>query len=127
MADSEKVRIDKWLWAVRLYKTRALATEACSAGHVRLNGKQVKPAHDIKTGDIIRAHCGQVNRTVEVVAKLARRVGAKLVSDYMKDLTPPEEYERAKRSQDGIIHFPKGMGRPTKKQRRLLKPFSTKD
>lgn len=127
MAELEKVRIDKWLWAVRLYKTRALATEACSAGHVKMDGKPVKPAKEIRAGNVIKAHCGQLNRTVEVIVPLDRRVGAKLVSDYLKDLTPPEEYERAKRSNEGMIQFPKGSGRPTKKQRRLLKPFSTKD
>jgi len=124
MAELEKVRIDKWLWAVRLYKTRALATEACSAGHVKMDGKPVKPAKEIRAGNVIKAHCGQLNRTVEVIVPLDRRVGAKLVSDYLKDLTPPEEYERAKRSNEGMIHFPKGSGRPTKKQRRLLKKFT---
>ena len=124
MSDLEKVRIDKWLWAVRLYKSRSLATEACNAGHVKIDGKQVKPAREIRVGEKISARCGQVNRTVEVVALLERRVGAKLVPDYLKDLTPAEEYERAKRANEGIVHFPKGMGRPTKKQRRLLKPFT---
>ncbi len=124
MSDLEKVRIDKWLWAVRLYKSRSLATEACNAGHVKIDGKQVKPAREIRMGEKISARCGQVNRTVEVVALLERRVGAKLVPDYLKDLTPAEEYERAKRANQGIVHFPKGMGRPTKKQRRLLKPFT---
>src|SRR5262245_45693225 len=117
----ERVRIDRWLWAVRLYKSRSLATEACHAGHVKIGGNSVKPSRDVRTGERISVFAGQVRRTVKVLALLDRRVGAKLVSQFLEDLTPPEEYMRA-REETGV-RFPKGFGRPTKKQRRQWERF----
>ncbi len=121
MPVSEHVRIDKWLWAVRLYKSRSLATEACTAGHVKIDGHSVKPAHEVRPGEIITAKTGSLHRTVKVIGRLDRRVGAKVVSEYLEDLTPPEEHARARaaRSQPAV-KFPKGWGRPTKKQRRQI-------
>ena len=120
----ESIRIDKWLWAVRLYKSRSLAAEACNAGHVKIKGQSVKPSRDVRTGEIIAALTGRVQRTVKVLAPLEQRVGAKLVSQFLEDLTPPEEFARAREaSSQAAIHFPKGFGRPTKKQRRQLEKF----
>ncbi|MBG85892.1 MAG: RNA-binding protein [Verrucomicrobiales bacterium] len=127
MSELESIRIDKWLWAVRLYKTRTQATEACNAGHVKLIGTSVKPAREIRIGDEISAKTGRIYKTVRVVALLERRVGAKLVSGYLEDLTSAEEYERAKQDSGSAgPTYPKGLGRPTKKQRRQLKPFTEK-
>ena len=84
------MRIDKWLWAVRLYKTRSLAIAACQAGHVKIKDQSVKPAREIRPNDIIEALTGYTLRTVKVLALLDKRVGAKLVPEYMQDLTPPE-------------------------------------
>src|SRR5438046_2405021 len=121
MQTPENVRIDKWLWAVRLYKSRSLATEACNAGHVKIGGKSVKPSRAVRPGEAIAAVTGRVHRTVKALALLDQRVGAKVVSRFLEDLTPPEEYTRAR--EEGLqsaAHFPKGFGRPTKKQRRQL-------
>ena len=115
----ESVRIDKWLWAVRLYKSRSLASGACNAGHVKIGGANVKPSRDVHADDVITLLAGRVHRTVRVIALLDQRVGAKLVSQFLGDLTPPEEYARA-RDEAARVHFPKGLGRPTKKQRRQL-------
>src|SRR6266545_8016803 len=124
MHSSESVRIDKWLWAVRLYKSRSLATEACNAGHVKIGGNKVKPSRDVRAGEEITVFAGRVLRTVKVLALLDQRVGAKLVNQFLEDLTPPEVYARAREEavQDRL-RFPAGFGRPTKKQRRQLERF----
>jgi ribosome-associated heat shock protein Hsp15 len=122
--EGESVRIDKWLWAVRLYRSRSLAAEACNAGHVKIGGNSAKPSRDVRAGEVISALTGRVLRTVKVLALLDRRVGAKVVSEFLEDMTPPEEYARAQaESRQVAIHFPKGFGRPTKKRRRDLEQF----
>ena len=121
MDDPTSVRIDKWLWAVRLFKSRSLATAACNAGHVKIAGLSVKPSRDVRPGETIMALAGGVHRTVQVIRLLERRVGAKVVADYMQDLTPPEEFARARAERDApLVQYPKGWGRPTKKQRRQI-------
>ncbi len=120
----EIVRIDKWLWSVRLYRSRSLATDACQAGHVKIAGHGVKPSRDVRVGDVITALVGGVHRTVKVLALLDRRVGAKLVIQYLEDLTPPEEFARAREAAlRPVLQYPKGWGRPTKKQRRQIEGF----
>jgi ribosome-associated heat shock protein Hsp15 len=116
------VRLDKWLWAVRVYKTRSLATTACRAGHVKMQGENLKPSHSVRVGQIFSAHIGDINRTVKVIDLLEKRVGARLVDQYMEDLTPAAEYLRAAqdRNQPQAPRRPKGSGRPTKKDRRDL-------
>ena len=121
MPGLESVRIDKWLWAVRLYKSRSLAAQACHAGHVKIGANSVKPSRDVRTGEQLSVLAGRVLRTVKVLALLDRRVGAKLVSQFLEDLTPPEEYARAR--EEASVRFPTGFGRPTKKQRRQLERF----
>ena len=124
MHTSESVRIDKWLWAVRLYKSRSLAAEACHAGHVKIGGKSVKPSRDVRAGEEITVFAGRVLRTVKVLALLDQRVRAKLVGQFLEDLTPPEEYARAREEAlEARVHFPTGFGRPTKKQRRQMERF----
>jgi len=115
------VRIDKWLWAVRLYKSRSLAATACSAGKVRIANEPIKPSRSVRVGDVISAVTGEITRTVRVVALLDRRVGAKLVPEYVEDLTPASEYQK-RREPDfrPLLLRPKGAGRPTKKDRRKL-------
>ena len=115
------VRIDKWLWAVRLYKSRSLATSACSAGKVRIGGESLKPSRSVRVGEVITVATGDITRTVRVVALLDRRVGAKVVPEYMEDLTPQSEYiKRREPDFRPLILRPKGAGRPTKKERRKL-------
>lgn len=120
------IRIDKWLWAVRLYKTRSLAAEACRCGHVRIDAKPVKASRDVRPGDLLSVRTGPIQRTVRVRAVLEDRVGAALVPGFMEDLTPPEELERLKQS--SLLNpawRPPGAGRPTKRERRLLDAFLT--
>jgi ribosome-associated heat shock protein Hsp15 len=113
------MRLDQWLWAVRLFKTRALAADAIKAGHVRLNGDPVKPAKEPKPGDTITARQGIIIRTLRVIGSPPYRVGAKLVPQYAEDLTPPAEYERAREVRfRPIAPRPRGSGRPTKRDRR---------
>jgi len=116
----ERVRLDKWLWAVRLYRTRSLATLACHAGHVKVGGRNVKPSHDVHLGEVICALSGRIHRTVRVLALIEQRVGASLVPQYLEDQTPPEEYARARAEAGQNPTHSKGFGRPTKKQRRQL-------
>lgn len=116
-------RVDKWLWSVRLFKTRTLATEACDAGRVQVNGQPAKPARAVRPGDTIIAVIHDLTRTVKVRAVLESRVGAKLVPDYMEDLTPPAEFERAREKFIAAGQRPKGAGRPTKRDRRILSSF----
>ena len=126
MTESESTRIDKWLWAVRIFKTRALATEACRNGHVRIAGVKVKPSRNIAIGEIIEADKEKMKMLMRVLAPVEKRIGAKLVKDYMEDLTPPEEIERAKRERaehrlNRVVNH--GEGRPTKLQRRKMDTF----
>lgn len=118
-------RIDKWLWAVRIFKTRSLATEACRAGKVRCSGVAVKASREIRPGDICMVSSGPIVRTLKVRDPIQNRVNAKLAVNCYEDLTPPEEYEKLKMMRDmkqGIR--PRGLGRPTKKERRELDDFS---
>jgi len=116
-----EVRLDKWLWAVRLFKTRTSAAEACRAGHVKIGGQNVKPAHSVKNGQVIIAQLGEITRTVKVIGPLEQRVGAKLVSQYLEDHTPASEYEKLRAPEEQpLVVRAKGLGRPTKKERRML-------
>ncbi len=115
----EHIRIDKWLWAVRLFKTRNQASQACRAGKVRMDDQAVKPSREVHEMDVITVNLGFIVRTVQVKALLTNRVSAKLVPDYAIDLTPEEEYARQKMIRE--THFEvreRGLGRPTKRQRR---------
>ncbi len=110
------VRIDKWLWAVRLFKTRSQATDACRAGKVKIASDSVKPSREVKKEQVISLHAGAITKTVKVVELLEKRVGAKLVPNYMEDLTPAEEYHKLELLRDNPLA--KRKGRPTKKERR---------
>ncbi len=112
-------RIDKWLWSVRLYKTRSLASTACRAGKVRIGEGVVKPSREIHIGDEVTLNMAPLFRHVRVTGIPPSRVSAKLVPGYLADLTSPEEYEKLKRMKE--LHFetrPRGLGRPTKRERR---------
>lgn len=115
------VRMDKWLWSVRLYKSRSLASAACLAGKVRINGQTIKPARPVKPGEVITAVTGDITRTVKVLAPLERRVGASMVPQFLEDLTPASEYAKPREPDFRPFLFrPPGSGRPTKKERRQL-------
>jgi len=115
------MRLDQWLWAVRVYKSRTLAAEAIKGGLVKANGERSKPAHEPKAGELITARVGIMTRTLRFLAAPKSRVAAKLVAEFAEDLTPPEE--REKRNLPSLLppgFRPKGTGRPTKRERRAL-------
>ena len=114
-------RLDKWLWSLRVFKTRPLATAACRAGKVLIGELEAKPGRDVHVGEIATVRIGAITRTLKVVALPRSRLSAKQLQEFMTDLTPAAEYERAK--QAGIEHLlarRRGEGRPTKKDRRKM-------
>jgi ribosome-associated heat shock protein Hsp15 len=120
----EKVRIDKWLWAVRLFKTRTLAAGFCERGRVRILDQEVKASRMVKPGDIIVIHLGPFQKHVVVKALSEKRMSASLVKDFMDDITPPEEVERLRIHRLAAASYVvRGQGRPTKKDRRDLDDF----
>lgn len=119
-ADSA-ARLDKWLWAVRIFKSRSLASDACRAGSVAVNEHPAKPARDVHPGETVTVKQGLVLRTLRVVDVPRSRVGAKLVPSFCADLTPKEELARMhEHSVQQLLAREKGSGRPTKRDRRLL-------
>lgn len=126
----DKVRIDKFLWSVRLFKTRSQAAEACSKGHVLINGHPAKPSKDVKTGDIISVKNKVIFRQYKILQLLDKRVGAKLVENYIQEVTPEDELMKLKLYQEyqrTAVPRRTDKGRPTKKQRRQLDRFLGKD
>ena len=117
----ENIRIDKWLWAVRIYKTRTIASDACENGRVSIGGNRVKPSRSLKIGDIVEVRQPPITRSYEVKGLLAQRLSATLVKDYIADVTPESELKILEnmRWQKPVFRDP-GMGRPTKKDRRDL-------
>lgn len=125
MIPGESVRADKWLWAVRIFKTRGLAAEACRAGHVEINGQPAKASREVKVGDVLCAQTSALTRTVRALGLTAHRVGASRVAEFAEDLTPASEYAKAREKSFAVPgHRPKGSGRPTKKDRRQMDKFS---
>ena len=115
------VRLDKWLWAVRVFKTRTLAATACREGRVTIAGQPAKASREVRIDDLIVAKAGDFTRTLKVLGLLEQRVGAQAAREFMEDLTPPSEYERRKDpALQPLFYRPKGAGRPTKKDRRTL-------
>lgn len=118
---AEGTRVDKWLWSVRAFKTRSQATDACKSGKVKIGDVSVKPSREVKLNEEIVIHVQHIYRTLKVIGLLNNRVGAKLVPNYMEDLTPPEEYEKEKMKREINHEYrDRGLGRPTKKERRLI-------
>ena len=123
MANEE--RIDKWMWAVRIFKTRTIATEACKKGRVAVGDVTVKPSRTIHVGDIIKVRKPPVTYSFEVLALTANRLGAKLVPGYMRNITPESELQLLDIVKiSGFIDRRKGLGRPTKREGRQLSEFT---
>jgi ribosome-associated heat shock protein Hsp15 len=121
----KEVRIDKWLWAVRLFKTRSVAIEACKKGRISIKGITIKPSRMIKAGDVIEVRRPPVIYSFEVLNLSENRMGAKLVPDFMKDVTPASQLEILEMSKvSGFVDRTRGTGRPTKKDRRELDQFT---
>ncbi|MEU2516577.1 RNA-binding S4 domain-containing protein [Streptomyces syringium] len=116
-SDEQSVRIDSWIWSVRLTKTRSLAGTACRAGHVRVNGERVKPAHAVRCGDEVRLRVGGRDRIVVVSRVVKKRVGAPVAAECYVDNSPPAP-PREEIAQ--VAHRDRGAGRPTKRDRRDL-------
>lgn len=121
---AEGIRIDKWLWAVRLYKTRSLAAEECKKGKVMINGMNVKPSREIKEGETIQLRRPPITRSYKIIALAGNRMSAKLVPEFMVETTPASELEILEiQKNDNFFNRERGTGRPTKKDRRDLDDF----
>lgn len=119
MADS--VRIDKYLWAIRVFKTRGDATDACKGNKVRVGGSPAKPSKEVKPGEVIEIQKGTVRYSYRVIRLLENRVGAQLVPDYVENLTPQSELDKLRAPVETFfIRRDRGSGRPTKKDRRAM-------
>lgn len=120
-----EARIDKWLWAARIYKTRTIAAAACKKGQISLNGNQLKPSRMIKVGDVISVKKPPITYSFLVKQTIEKRVGAKLIPEVLENVTPPEQYELLEMNRiSGFIDRARGTGRPTKKERRSLDEFT---
>ena len=117
---SKSVRIDKYLWAVRVYKTRTLATEACKKGRVSMDDAPAKASRMINAGDVIEVKKMPVNYSYRVKEPIEKRVGAKIVDLFVENITPQEEMQKLELQDDFFVKRDRGAGRPTKKERRLL-------
>ena len=122
----EEVRIDKYLWSIRVYKTRTDATDACKGGKVRVNGADTKPSKPVKIGDTIVARKGAVTYTYKVIQLVDKRQGAKLVPNFAENLTPPEELAKLRAPVETFfLTRDSGAGRSTKKDRRQMESLWT--
>lgn len=123
MAD-DTARIDKWLWASRIFKTRSIAATACKNGRVTINGVNVKPAHMIKAGETVNVRKPPVTYSFKVLQCIEQRVGAKLLPQIYENVTDAKQYELLEMSRiSGFVDRARGTGRPTKKERRSLDAF----
>lgn len=121
----EEVRIDKWLWAVRVFKTRTVASEACKKGRVLIGETVVKPSRSIRAGEVVQVRKPPITYSFRVLALSDKRMGAKMVPQYMENVTPMEQYELLELNRiGGFVDRQRGTGRPTKKERRDLDQFS---
>ena len=123
-----EVRVDKYLWAMRIYKTRSIATDACKCGRVKMNGAEVKPSRMFHVGDVFTVRKGPITYTYRILQLWGNRLGAKLVPEYLQDITPKEQLELLElaryAAQSGRD---RGTGRPTKKDRRDIEQFFSDD
>ena len=125
MATSSEARLDKWLWAARIFKTRTLAADACKNGRVAINGAQAKPSRAVKIGDSVSVRKPPITYTFKVLQAIEKRVGAKLLPEILENITAPEQYEILEMSRiSGFVDRARGTGRPTKKDRRALDDFA---
>ncbi len=123
-----EARIDKWLWAVRIFKTRTIAAEACKKGRITINGVSAKPSKTVKDGDTVQVRKAPVTYTFRVLQAIENRVGAKLVPEMMENLTPQDQYELLEMNRiGGFMKRAAGLGRPTKKDRRDIVDFLSED
>ena len=121
MAEKNTTRIDKWLWVMRIYKTRSIATKACAGGKVKIDGNTVKASRMVRKGDIIQVRKRVIKYEYKVLKIAEKRMGAKLVPDFLEDITPEEELDKLESAHKQPLQTrEKGQGRPTKKERRVM-------
>jgi len=123
---NNEARIDKWLWAARIFKTRTIAAAACKKGQVSMKGAQLKPSRTIREGDVIDVRKPPITYSFRVLQAIEKRVGAKLIPEILENVTAPEQYEILEMAKiSGFVGRAKGLGRPTKKDRRSLDSFTS--
>ena len=121
---AEQARIDKWLWAARIFKTRSLAAEACKNGRVTIGNVNVKPSHMVKVGETVSVRKPPITYSFKILQTIEQRVGAKLIPEIYEDVTTPDQYELLEMNRiSGFVDRARGTGRPTKKERRALDAF----
>ncbi|MBF1059547.1 MAG: RNA-binding S4 domain-containing protein [Prevotellaceae bacterium] len=122
---NSEARIDKWLWAARIYKTRTLSSDACKNGRITINGALAKPSRTVKVGDQVGVKKSPITYSFRVLQTIEKRVGAKLLPEVFENVTPPEQYELLEMNRiSGFVDRARGTGRPTKKDRRALDDFA---
>ena len=120
----EVARIDKWLWAARIFKTRSMAADACKNGRVTIGGINVKPSHNVKAGETVDVRKPPITYSFRILKTIEQRVGAKLLPEIYENVTAPEQYELLEMNRiSGFVDRARGTGRPTKKDRRALDDF----
>jgi ribosome-associated heat shock protein Hsp15 len=120
----EEARIDKWLWAARIFKTRSIAADACKNGRVTIGGVNVKPSHVVKAGEVVAVRKPPVTYSFRILKPIEQRVGAKLLPEIYENVTPPDQYELLEMNRiSGFVDRARGTGRPTKKDRRAMDAF----
>ena len=121
---AEVARIDKWLWAARIFKTRSIAADACKNGRVTIKGVNVKPSHTVKAGETVNVKKPPVTYSFKILKTIEQRVGAKFIPEIYENVTDPKQYELLEMSRiSGFVVRARGTGRPTKKDRRLMVAF----
>lgn len=121
---AEQARIDKWLWAARIFKTRSLAADACKNGRVSINNVNVKPSHMVKVGETVSVRKPPITYSFKILQTIEQRVGAKLIPGIYENVTTPDQYELLEMNRiSGFVDRARGTGRPTKKERRALDAF----
>ena len=123
--ENKEARIDKWLWAARIFKTRTIAAAACKKGQVSIKGTVLKPSRLVKIGDVIDVRKPPITYSFRILKAIERRIGAKLIPEVLENVTSPDQFELLEMSKiSGFVNRAKGTGRPTKKERRNLEEFT---
>jgi ribosome-associated heat shock protein Hsp15 len=121
----DEVRVDKWLWAVRVFKTRTIASDACKKGRVMIDRVAVKPSRNVRVGEVVEVRKPPITFSFKVLELADKRMGAKMVPQYMENVTPPDQYELLELNKiSGFVDRQRGTGRPTKKERRDMEQFT---
>ena len=121
---AEVARIDKWLWAARIFKTRSIAADACKNGRVTIKGVNVQPSHTVKAGETVNVKKPPVTYSFKILKTIEQRVGAKFIPEIYENVTDPKQYELLEMSRiSGFVDRARGTGRPTKKDRRQMDAF----